>query len=119
MPGIAQLGLGLIRTAEAVDGGNGGEQLHGRRGTHHLPLVVTVDDRVGCEVIDHEPYLRGLEHIGLEETVDAMYGRMRPLKRERVAHEGVSRQSLPHFLVLARYVLGLYGNCGQPHQQPT
>ena len=46
---------------KVVESGDGGQQLHRRRGTHQLACVALIEQRVVGQVPDHQTYLRVLQ----------------------------------------------------------
>jgi len=68
--GIAEIGLEAVASTQFIECCYGGNDLHCRRRTHQLALIMAVDYRVGIKVINHHSYLRSLEHVVLQQLVD-------------------------------------------------
>ena len=80
--GIAQLGLELIAAAQTVDGCYRRDEFHRRRWAQKQTRIVTVEHRVGIEVVNHHSDCTCLEHIVLKQIVQVF------------CHSNIPRQSL-------------------------
>ena len=88
---IGQLSLELIGAAQAVNGGNGREQLLRRSRPHELAVVEAIDGRVGIQVPNHDSRLRGLQQRRLHQLVELGAHRLFP-RQQRVDNQGVVQQ---------------------------
>ncbi len=83
LAGVHQLSLKLIRVAQFVEGRDRGHHFHGRCGAHGLPLLKTIDGRVGCQVVHHQSHLRGLQQGMRQQFVQSLAQILRPRQRIR------------------------------------
>ena len=72
LAGVAQLGLELVAAAQAVDGCYRRDEFHRRRRAQKLTRVVTVEHRVGIEVVHHHSDSGCLKHVVLKQVVQML-----------------------------------------------
>ena len=77
-----------------LQGSDGREELHGRRRTHGLPVVMHEENRVGREIPDHQSQLRGLQQWSIKQPGQPLLYIQRPgqIKRQGIAYHRVGFQ---------------------------
>ena len=67
---IVKVRLVFVAATQTVEGGNGGDQLHGRCRAHQLAGLILIKDGVGIEVENHQPDLCGFKEWVAQQRVE-------------------------------------------------